>query len=137
MGESQKEKKIMLGLRPNFWRKHESKRCTCIQVFTSFSLPFCPPDFFFLLFICGSICILHNIISLFSQILYTQEVSCINSASISLLLCVVGAAQSGVRRNLETRRAAGAVRRRRCFMKWPVSCLSHTASAHIWIKPPS
>lgn len=67
----------------------------------------------------------------------TRQVSGVNSSNIFMLLRVVGAAQSGVRRNLEMRRAAGAVRRQRCFMSWPASCLSHTASAHIWIKPPS
>lgn len=48
-----------------------------------------------------------------------------------------GPAQSGERKNLATRLAVGAAKRRRCSTTWLTSCLYPTASALTWTRPPS
>lgn len=52
-------------------------------------------------------------------------------------LLSVGALQSGGRRNLVMRPAAGAVKRQRCSMSWRTSYPCPTASAPIWTRLPS
>lgn len=53
------------------------------------------------------------------------------------LFCFPGTLQKGARKSLVMQHAAGAVKRQRCSMSWPISCRYPTASARTWTKPPS